>query len=124
MSDYTDLPSWITVDSTTGMISILAASSPGSYYVLVFGVAQNFQYNFQPFNLVSNQPPAFTSTLADQIVHNKLLSFMSLPGTTDLDHDTVTVAISSSPSSPSWVSLSSQSEIKFDKPPLTDYNSH
>lgn len=43
-SDYTSLPSWLSISSTTGTLSVSSAGVAGPYSIKVFGRTENKQY--------------------------------------------------------------------------------
>ena len=94
MSDYTGLPSWVSISATNGSIMLSNLSVVGTYDIIVFGEMSNYQYTTQAFKLVGtsvNNPPTFSSTVSVPTIQINLITTYTLPLTLDPDGDTVAI---------------------------------
>ena len=104
-SDSSALPSFMTIDPSSGAISLSSSSQVGNYSILVQGTLQNFQMFSAIFYLTVYAPPSLALSQTAVTINVKFTSTVSITVT---DPNSLFVTISTT-SLPNFISLQTNS---------------
>ena len=91
-SDTSALPSFMSISSTTGSISVTSASTTGNYTIVVYGTLSNQQTTTASFSVTGYGLPTFTASISSVTLSVGQTKTTVLPATSDPNTLWVTVA--------------------------------